>query len=98
MATTAKGQQRLVILGCGANAMEKGGKAQREIPPPPPQEPSASPRACVVPASCLRHACNKGETTWAPLPPPPTPAPPRVGDAGRGGAKSDPPPEDNAEG
>ena len=97
MATTAKGQQRLVILGCGAYTMEKGGKAQRETPPPPP---AASPRACVVPASCLRHACNEGETTWAPLPPPPThPRPPEGGGSEwGGGAKSDPPPEDNAAG
>ena len=77
--------------------MEKGGKAQRETLPPP-QRPSASPRACVVLASCLRHACNEGKTTWAPLPPPHNPAPPRVGDADRGGAKSGPPPEDNAAG
>ena len=35
MATTAEGQQRLVILGCGAYTMEQGGKAQRETPPPP---------------------------------------------------------------
>ena len=68
-------------------------------PTPPPRQPSASPRACVVLASCLRHACNEGRTTWAPLPPPHTPAPPRVGDAGRGGAKSaPPPPEDKAAG
>ena len=70
--------------------MEKGGKAQRRTPPPPPQ-PSASARACVVLASCLRHACCGGKTTWAPLPPPHTPAPPRVGDAGRGGRKAAPP-------
>ena len=34
MATTAEGQQRLVILGCEAYTMEQGGKAQREPPPP----------------------------------------------------------------
>ena len=66
-------------------------------PPPPPLQPSASPRACVVLASCLRHACNEGKTTWAPLPPPHTPAPPRVGDAGGGGEKR-PPLEDKAAG
>ena len=64
--------------------------------PPPPLQPSASPRACVVLASCLRHACNEGKTTRAPPPPPHTPAPPRVGDAGRGGRKAPPPPEDKA--
>ena len=63
MATTAKGQQRLEILGCGAYTMEKGGKAQWRNPPPPPLQPSASPRACVVLASCLRHACNEGTMT-----------------------------------
>ena len=67
------------------------GREGQKGKPPPPQQQSVSPRACVVPASCLRRACNGGETTWAPLPPPPTPAPPREGNAGRG-AKSDPPP------
>ena len=95
MATTAKGQQQLEILGCGAYTMENGGKAQRRIPPPPPLQPSASARACVVLASCLRHACNE----WSPPPPPPhTPAPPRLGDAGRGGAKSGPAPRTKRQG
>ena len=57
----------------------------------PPQQPSASPRACVVPASCLRHACNEGETTWAPLPHPPPPPRGRGMRVG-GGAKSNTPP------
>ena len=42
MATTAEGQQRLVILGCGAYTMEQGGKAR--------------PHPVIV--SCLRHACD----------------------------------------
>ena len=67
-------------------------------PPPPPLQPSASSRACLVLASCLRHACCGERMTWAPLPPPHTPAPPRVGDAGRGGGKAAPPPEDKAAG
>ena len=37
---------------------------QRENPPPPPTA-AASPCACVVLASCLRHACYKGKTTRA---------------------------------
>ena len=67
--------------------MEKGGKAQRETPPPP-QQPSASCRACVVLASCLRHACNEGKTTWAPLPPPHR----------GGGRKAAPPPRTTRQG
>ena len=63
---------------------------------PPPPRSSQVPHPVLV--SCLRHACNEGETTRAPLPPPPTPAPPRAGDAGRGGARSDPPPENNTAG
>ena len=48
---------------------------------------------CVVPATCvLRREDGMG----AP-PPPHTPAPPRAGDAGRGGRKG-PPPEDKAAG
>ena len=97
MATTAEGQQRLVILGYGASTMEQGGKAQTETPPPP-QQPSASPRDCVVPTSCLRCACNGGETKRAHLPPPPNPAPQRAGKADKGEATSDPPPEGNAAG
>ena len=65
----------------------EGREGPKGNPPPPPQQPSASPRDCVVPTSCLRRACNEGETTRAPLPPPPTPAPPRAGNAGRGGGR-----------
>ena len=39
-------------------------RPQRETPPPPPAA-AASPCACVVLASCLRHACYKGKTTRA---------------------------------
>ena len=35
---------------------------QRGKPPPPT---AASPCACVLLASCLRHACYKGKTTRA---------------------------------
>ena len=64
--------------------------------PPPPLQPSASPRACVVLASCLQHACNQGTTTRAP-PPPHTPPPPRgcarrVGGATTGDTRQAPPP------
>ena len=59
--------------------------------PPPPLQLNASPRACVVLASCLRHACYEGKTTRAP-PPPHTSALLRVGDEGRGGRKAPPPP------
>ena len=61
-------------------------------PPPPPAEGQV-PR--LVPAPCLRRACDvratKGRRHGRP-PPPHTPAPPRVGDAGRGGRKAAPPP------
>ena len=73
MATTAKGQQRLEILGCEAYTMEKGAKAQRRNPPP---------RCSLVPhpvlASCLRHACNMRATKGRRQgrPPPPTDLPP----------------------
>ena len=50
----------------------RAGRPKGETPPPLLQ-PSASPRACVVLASCLRHACNEGTTTRAP-PPPHTPS------------------------
>ena len=67
--------------------MEKGGKAQREPPPPPPAPAKClTPclcRACVVPATCVQP---RGDDMGAPPPHPPTPAPPRAGDAGRGGA------------
>ena len=84
LATTAKGQRRLEILGCGAYTVEEGGKAQTRKPPT--LQPSAAPRACVVLASCLRHACNEGTTTRAPPPPPThTSAPPGVRTQGRRG-------------
>ena len=84
-------------LECGTYTMEQGGKAQRE-PPPPPLQPSASPRGCVVPTSCLRRACNGGEVKREPLPSPDTTAPPRAGNAGREGAKSPPPPRATRQG
>ena len=77
--------------------MEQGGKAQRETPPPP-QRPSASPRGCVVPTTCLRSACNGGEAKRAPLPPPPTPPPPRGRMRVGRGRKAPPPQEGNAAG
>ena len=85
------------VRGLNHGAGREGPKGN---PPPPPQQPSASPRDCVVPTSCLRRACNGGETIRAHLPPPPIPAPPRAGSAGRGGATSNPPPppEGNAAG
>ena len=99
MATTAKGQQRLEILGCGAYTMEKGGKAQRRNPPPPP---GCSQVPHSVLASCLRRACDmratKGRRHGRPPPPPHTPAPPRVGDAGRGGREAAPSPRTKRQG
>ena len=59
--------------------------------PPPPLQLNASPRACVVLASCLRHACYEGKTTRAP-PPSTHLQPRRVEDEGRGGRKAPPPP------
>ena len=56
---------------------------QRENPPPPPTA-AASPSACVVLASCLRHACYKGKTTRA--------------TRGMTVAESGPPPENTAAG
>ena len=85
MATTAEGQQRLVILGYGAYTMEKGGKAQRETPPPrSSQVPHPVLVSCLCPVRPVSRACVP--------PPPPTPAPPRAGNAGRGGRKATPPP------
>ena len=46
----------------------EGREGQKEDTPPPLQ-PSASPRACVVLASCLQYACYGGKTTRAPPPP-----------------------------
>ena len=68
-------------------------------PPPPCRGTTAAPRACAMLASCLRRACYGGKTTRA-APPPHThtSAPPRVGDAGRGGGLTAPPPEDIAAG
>ena len=44
--------------------------------------------ACAVPATCVQR---REDDMGAPPPPPHTPAPPRVGDAGRGGRKAAPP-------
>ena len=65
--------------------------------PPPPAEGQV-PR--LVPAPCLRRACDVRATKGRRQGPPPphTSAPPRVGDAGRGGRKAPPPPEDKAAG
>ena len=52
---------------------------------PPPLQPSASTRACVVLASCLRHACNEGTTTRAPPPLPTHLRPAWVRTQGRSG-------------
>ena len=76
--------------------MEQGGKAQRETPPPP-RQPSASPRGCAVPTTCLRRACNGGEAKRAPHPSPPPPPPRGRMREGRG-RKAPPPPEDDAAG
>ena len=74
----------------------EGREGPKEKTPPPPLQPSASPRACVVLASCLRHACYEGKTTRAPPPPPPThTAPPPQGwgmKVGGGGKRPPPPP------
>ena len=83
---TAAGYPGLRGLNHGAGREGPNGN------PPPPQQPSASPRDCVVPTSCLRRACNGGGTKRAHLPPPPIPAPPRAGSADKGEATSDPPP------
>ena len=78
--------------------MEQGGKAQRETSPPPPRQPSASPRGCAVPTTCLRRACNGRGAQRAPHPPhhhhPPE------GESGKGGGEKSPPPppEDDAAG
>ena len=74
-----------------------GVRGPQKRKPPPPLQPSASARTCVVLASCLRHTCNKGKTTRAPSPPPPhTPRPPRGW--GMTVAERGPPPEDKAAG
>ena len=83
LATTAKGQRRLEILGCGAPTVEVGWKAQRRNPPPPAAAKCRTPclrRACVVPATCVqRRDDDKG------APPPHTSAPPDVRTQGRRG-------------
>ena len=74
----------------------EGREGPREKPPPPAAAKCLIPclrPACVVPATCVQR---REEDMGAP-PPPHTPAPPRVGDAGRGGRKA-PPPEDKAAG
>ena len=72
-----RGQQRLVILECGAYTMEQGGKAHREPPPPPPAAAKClAPWLCCaydMPATCVQR--REGEK-GAP-PPPPAPPPPR---------------------
>ena len=80
MATTAKEQQRLVILGCGAYTMEKGGRPKGN-PPPPAAAKCLTPclcRACVVPATCVQR---RGDDMGAP-PPPTHPRPPEGGQCG----------------
>ena len=74
----------------------KGDDGSREACPPPPAE-GRVPR--LVPAPCLRRACDMSATKGrrqAPPPPTHTSAPPRVGDAGREGRTAAPPPEDKA--
>ena len=70
----------------------------RQAPPPPAE--GQVPR--LVPAPCLRRACDvraaEGRRQGRPPPPPHTSAPPRVGDAGRGGAKPPPPPRTKRQG
>ena len=79
--------------------MEQGGKAQRETSLPPPWQPSASPRGCAVPTTCLRRACNGWEAKRAPHPPRPPPPPRGRMREGRGRkAPPPPPPEDGAAG
>ena len=62
--------------------------------------PSPAAAKCLTP--CLRRACDmratKGRGHGRPSPPPHTPAPPRVGDARRGEAKSAPPPRTKRQG
>ena len=70
----------------------------REGPKGKPPPPHSSQVPHPVPASCLRHACNEGKTTWAPLPPPPPPPPQGWGTHVGGGGEKRPPPEDKAAG
>ena len=83
--------------GC---ARRVGGATTGDTRQPPPPAEGQVPR--LVPAPCLRRACDVRATKERRQGPPPhthTSAPPRVGDAGRGGAKSaPPPPEDKAAG
>ena len=62
----------------------EGREGPKENPPPPPLPH-------LVPASCLRRACDMRATKGRRQPPPPphthTSAPPRVGDEGRGGRR-----------
>ena len=76
--------------------MEKGGKAQRKSPPPPPPLPH------LVPASCLRCACDmratKGRRQGRPPPPPTHLRPPQGWGMKVGGGEKRTPPEDKAAG
>ena len=65
-------------------------RSHKACPPPPSRGTGAAPRASAVLASCLRHACNEGQTT-SPPPPTHTSAPPRVGGEGREGRTAPPP-------
>ena len=98
MATTAEGATAAGEPGVRGLYHGAGREGPKGNLPPPPRQPSASPRGCAVPMTCLRRACNRGEAKRAPHPPPTTTTPPRA-NAGREGAKSaPPPPEDNAAG
>ena len=69
-----------MILGCGAYTMEKGGKAQRE-PPPPASAKCLTPALCrayVMPATCVQR---RGDDKGAP-PPHTHPRPPEGGGCG----------------
>ena len=77
---------------CSWNAGPKPwSRAGRPKGKPPPRQPSASPRGCAVPTTCLRRACNGGEAKRAPHPPP-TPPPPRGRMRVGRGRKAPPPP------
>ena len=81
-----------MILECEAFTMEQGGKAQRETSPPPPRQPSASPRGCAVPTTCLRRACNATDGRRKGRPTPPHHHHPPEGECGKGGGEKRPPP------
>ena len=82
--------------GC---ARRVGGATTGDTRQAPPPAEGQVPR--LVPAPCLRRACDvrAAEGRRQGRPPPPhthTSAPPRVGGAGRAGRKAPPPPEDKA--